>query len=370
MVINIEDFLLELFIKGVFVEGESNVYIDLKRQNLQRYKRFDFYFNHFRYGTYMEKEGKTPYKFAGGNLYYNNEILRNIKIERIEESDWGSEKSWYIKKWNNLENEPYELRLNPINMCSNLRYSTGEQGEFRGCAFCHRVYTHSRNAENRKIVPVQTIFNEIFLQEGVEILKNIKKVLIMTGNMKSTEAVLNLCHEIYAILEKQKYTGVFSISTNQICTEESIKDLSSMDNTIFDYTLEVFERRKCLMGEQKGYDIAKVINTLTLARKYFQYIRINYIVGLDSYNSLEMGLSKLKNLNLIDDVVPAIFVPYTPEMKALRNEEATEIDYYKKVREFFQNNSLVPLKNGLTKNLFQEDKLDNDRMDELLEIKK
>ena len=45
MTISNEDLLLELFIKGVFVEGESNIYLDLKRQNLQRYKRFDFYFN-------------------------------------------------------------------------------------------------------------------------------------------------------------------------------------------------------------------------------------------------------------------------------------------------------------------------------------
>lgn len=370
MVINNEDLLIELFIKGVFVEGESNIYLDLKKQNLQRYKRFDFYFNQYRYSTYMEEEGKTPYKFVRGKLYYYTELLRNIEIERIEESDWGSEKPWYIKKWNNLDNEPYELRLNPINMCSNLRYITGEQGEFRGCAFCHRVYTHGRSIENRKVISVQEIFNEIFLQEGVGILKYIKKVLIMTGNMNSTEDVLHLCHEIFAILDNQKYRGVFSISTNQICTEDSIKDLSSMDNTIFDYTLEVFERRRCLMGEQKGYDINKVIDTLTLARRYFKYIRITYIVGLDSYNSLDAGFTKLKNLKLIDDVVPLIFVPYTPEMKKLRNEDADEIDYYKKVRNFFRNNNLVPLKNGLTKNLFQEDKLHNNRMDGLLEMRK
>ncbi len=370
MIINNEDLLLELFIKGIFVEGESSIYLDLKKQNLKRYKRFDFYFNQYRYSTYMEEEWKTPFKFVNGKLYYYTELLYDVEIKRIKEIDWGSEKSWYIKKWNNLSNEPYELRLNPINMCSNLRYITGERGEFRGCAFCHRVYTHGRSVENRKIISVQDIFNEIFLQEGVEILRKIKKILIMTGNMNRTEDILNLCHEIYAILENENYNGVFSISTNQICTEEDIKDLSFMDNTIFDYTLEVFERRKCLMGVKKGYDINKVINTLTLARQYFKYIRLNYIVGLDSYNSLEAGFTKLKSLGLFDDVVPSIFVPYTPEMKNLRNENATEIDYYKKVRSFFINNNIVPKKNGLTKNLFQEDKLNNNEMDGLLEMKK
>lgn len=259
MTISNEDLLLELFIKGIFVEGESNIYLDLKKQNLQRYKRFDFYFNQYRYSTYMEEMGKTPYRFIRGNLYYYDELLQNVEIKRIEEIDWGSEKSWYIKKWNNLDNEPYELRLNPINICSNLRYITGENGEYR---------------------------------------------------------------------------------------------------------------RKCLMGEQKGYDIHKVIDTLTLARQYFKFSRITYVVGLDSYDSLEAGFTKLKNLGLIDDVVPLIFVPYTPEMKNLRTEDATEIDYYKKVRKFFQNNNLVPLKNGLTKNLFQEDKLNNNGMDELLEMRK
>ncbi len=93
-------------------------------------------------------------------------------------------------------------------------------------------------------------------------------------------------------------------------------------------------------------------------------------MGLDSYNSLEAGFTKLKSLGLFDDVVPSIFVPYTPEMKNLRNENATEIDYYKKVRSFFINNNIVPKKNGLTKNLFQEDKLNNNEMDGLLEMKK
>ena len=63
----------------------------------------------------------------------------------------------------------------------------------------------------------------------------------------------------------------------------------------------------------------------------------------------------------------AVFDAYTPEMKKLRNEEAMYIEYYKEVREFLEKNDLVPKKNGLSKNLFLEDKLHNDKMDILLE---
>lgn len=364
---NVDDLLLELFIKGISVKGECHRYLDLRNKKLERFKRFDFYFNGFRYSTYMEEDNLTPFRYIDGQLFYYSNLLKNVDIKRIEDVEWGSENTWYIKTWNSLEKSPYELRLNPINICSNLRFVTGETGEFRGCAFCHRVYMHSRSGENRKIEAVQDIFKEIFLSEGEDILKNIKKVLIMTGNMDRTEDLLTLCHEVYSILVEKQYKGVFSISTNQICTEENIKDLASMDNTIFDYTLEIFERRSCLMGKQKGYSMDKVINTLKCARKYFKYIRITYIVGLDSYSSLENGFAQLKRLGLIDDVIPLIFVPYTPEMKKLRNKEATEISYYKKAKFFFQNENLVPQKNGLTKNLFQEDRLSNNKMDDLLE---
>ena len=364
---NIDDLLLELFIKGISVKGECNRYLDLRNEKLERFKRFDFYLNEFRYSTYMEEEDLTPFSYIDGELFYYSDILKNIDIKRIEDVEWGSESTWYIKTWNNLERSPYELRLNPINICANLRFVTGENGEFRGCAFCHRVYAHGRSAENRKIETIHDIFNDIFLQEGEDILNRIKKVLIMTGNMKKPEDLLTLCHETYSILMKKQYKGVFSISTNQICAEESIKELASIDNTIFDYTLETFERRSCLMGKQKGYSMDKVINTLKCARKYFRYIRINYVVGLDSYDGLESGFVQLKKLGLIDDVIPLIFVPYTPEMKKLRNKEATEISYYKRAKLFFKSENLVPQKNGLTKNLFQEDRLNNRKMDDLME---
>lgn len=367
MILNGENFLLELFIKGIFVEGESNIYLDLKEQDIKRYRRFDFYLNDYRYSTYIEEEDNTPYKFADGKLYYCGELLPNIAIQRIEKNEWGSESSWYIKRKNNIDNRSYELRLNPINMCANLKYTTGENGEYRGCAFCHRVYMYGRMVENRKVIPMGEIFNEIFVQEGTDILKNVKKVLIMTGNVNNTRTLLNLCKETYDILRQKDFHGVFSISTNQICTENDIKELASIDNTIFDYTLEIFERRECLMGKKKGYGMEKVIEVLTLARRYFKYIRITYIVGLDNYDVLKKGFMKLKSLNLIDDVIPLIFVPYTPEMKRLRIKEATETEYYIKVKNLFQNINLVPLKKGLAKNLFQEDKLNNNEMDGLLE---
>lgn len=364
---NENELLLEIMIRGVSVYNENYLYEDLKNSKLKRFRRFDFYYEGYRYSTYMESSEKTPFLFKSNNLYYNNGLVENICISRIINIDWGSEKPWYIKTWNQSNITPFELRLNPINICYNLKNRTGENGEFRGCAFCHRVYTHVRHAENRQIVNIEEMFKDIFAKEGSNILSKIKKVLIMTGNAKNAKQLLDICKEIHSILNINDFRGVFSVSTNQFKTEDYIKELAQMDNYIFDYTLEIFDRRHIIMGNDKGYDFQVVKNVLNIARKYFKKIRVTYVVGLDNLKSLEMGFSELKKLNLIDDVIPLIFVPYTPEMKALRCNESQSIDYYFAAQEILASLSLVPQKNGLSKDLFLEHKLKNKKMDSLLE---
>lgn len=366
---NDEDMLLMLLIKGISVRNEDYFYDDLRNALTRRFKRFDYYYKGYRYSTYMESRDKTPFLYSDGSIYYNGHLLNNLHITRIESSIWGSEQSWYIKTWNSNNLMPFELRLNPINTCYNLKYRTGENKEFRGCAFCHRVYTHTRKSENRRLVNIEDIFNEIFEVEGCDILNKLKKVLIMTGNAKNTQELLKLCEDVHNILCTHTYKGIFSVSTNQIFSKLSIQRLAKMDSSIFDYTLEVFDRRNILMGNEKGYDMETVRSALSIARDYFQNIRITYIVGLDDLETIKRGFVELKESHLIDDIVPLVFVPYTPEMKMLRCHEAQTLDYYHAVQNIFKELSLIPLKNGLSKNLFPEHDLNNKIMDSLLECK-
>lgn len=366
MIINTKDLLLDMFIKGVSVCGEMNTYDDVNAKERKRFKRFDFYLEDFRYSTFMESHDHTPYHYYDNKLYYDSEVVENVNVSRILGVEWGSENSWYLKKWNRNSQEPFELRLNPINVCANLRYKTGANQEFRGCAFCHRVYTHTRNSENRVIRPVDEIIDEIIAEEGRDIFTKVGKVMIMTGNMRTPSDTIKMCHSAYRRLKDEGYRGIFSISTNQFYSEDFIRELSMLDNYLFDYTLETFERRLILMGESKGYSLPVVINALSIARRYFRCIRVTYVVGLDSLTSMKIGFRYLKKHGLVDDLVPLIFVPYTPEMKMLRHCSAFNLDYYHQAQALLSELGLVPKKNGLSKNLFLENALNNKEMDSLI----
>ncbi len=348
--------LHNLILNGVYVAGEDPYYGDLKDRTLRRFRRFNFKFAGHRYDTFQNVQDKTPYSLIDNRLFYQNEVLADLPFERAagEDDTWGSEQNWYFKK---IVGQPefYELRLNPVNFCANVKYKTGENHEFRGCAFCHRCYPYARYAENRKIVKPETIFSEIFSRHGPGVVKNIQKVLMITGDTNTAEQLLSLAEAIYyQYLAPHQFKGTFSLATTLIRKEENIRRLSRLDDTLFEFPLECFSRRQEILGERKGIPLPEVAEILSCARKYFKYIRIDYIIGIDDIKSALDGFCFLMENRLIDDIIPNILTPFSPQMLVLRHPEANSIYYLYAFRDLLGNLGLAPKRTGITKNVFPD----------------
>ena len=353
----LEYHLTNMMLKGIAVQDEDSFYPDLLNKNQRRYKRLNFYFKGHRHDTFQEIPGLTPYLIKENQLCYNGKELENFPFERITAEDkdnWGSETSWYFKE---LPNRPdtYELRLNPINICNNVKHRTGANKEFRGCAFCHRVYAYRRSTENRKIVPTSEIFAQIFDKHGKDVIKKIKKVLMITGDAKDSEILINLIEKIYHVyLKPNGFKGVFSIATTQLRTREHLERLAAIDSTIFEFPIETFTNRNMLLGVEKGIDFEEVVDILRDARELFDYTRINYVVGLEALEEMRKGFTRLAEEGLVDDVIANIFTPFTPEMKTLRVIEANSPEYVLKAKKLLLDLGLTPKRAGVTKTIFYE----------------
>ncbi len=349
------DFHLHnLIINGIHVEGESPFYGDLKRPAELRFKRFNFEVAGNFYTTFQNKREATPYLLDQERLYHEGQPLDGLPFKRLRGQDdlWGSETNWYFKKRSDAE-PFYELRLNPVNACANAKYRTGINQELRGCAFCARCYALARTTESRKVVTPEEIFSEIFNSHGPGVVKSIRKALVLTGDTSDDNQMLSLLEEVYhRYLEPNGFRGVFSIATTLFQTEESIKRLAQIDNTLYEFPIECFSRRPLLLGEKKGIPLDQIESIFKTARKHFRHIRIDYVVGLDDYEAAIDGFTQLASQHLIDDIVANVLAPFTPAALALRDPCANTMYYYLAYRDLLRTLSLTPKRTGIRKDLF------------------
>ena len=247
----------------------------------------------------------------------------------------------------------YDLRLNPINACANLLYKSGENEEMRGCVFCQRCYSNARISESRRAVSPKIIFNEIFSIYGPEILEKVTKVILITGDTRTEFEMLRLANDIHSnYLCKNKFSGTFSVVTTIIQSSQGITNLSKLDDRLFEFPIECFDRRELILGQRKGIPLDRVVEILKIARDKFRHIRVNYLVGLDDLESARRGFGILASNNLVDDVVSNIFVPYTETALKYRLTESLEIEYLYKMRDIIRGFGFSPKKTGTTKDAF------------------
>ena len=300
------DFHLHnILLNGVSVPGQSPYYSDLRDSDKKRYRRFNFLFAGYRHDTIYRFPGDTQYSMEKSVLKYNDLPLNDIPFKKLKgaKDQWGSETGWWFKEVPSLD-KFYDLRLNPVNICANLRYDSGIDGKLKGCVFCHRCYGEPRKAENRRIISPKEIFKEIFNLYGNDVLSKVTKVLLNTGDNKSEDELLALIDQIYyEHLIPNNFRGTFSVVTTLIRSESEIKRLSKIDNTLFEFPIECFSRRKQILGEKKGIPVSEILHIFSIAKKYFKYIRINYVIGLDSLKVMEKEFSRLSQSNLINDVL-------------------------------------------------------------------
>lgn len=193
------------------------------------------------------------------------------------------------------------------------------------------------------------------MEHGDDAIKNTKKIMLLRGSPRSSLSYLEYIENIYDKLKKVGFNGEFSVVTSLINTLEKIDMLSKIDDSVFDFTLECFDRREELLGPEKGFPLEEVIIILKHAKRKFKIVRINYIVGLDSLESMKNNFENLVKLNLIDDVVANILSTYSPQMKTIRYPDSNNPDYLYAAREILLSLGLTPKRKGVKKHLFLDE---------------
>lgn len=359
--IEAEFHLQNIFFHGIAIPNQTPFYEDVLNSpyDNRRYKRFIFLYHKSRFHTCQKPESNTPYTYKDGGLYFHGQPLYECVITHLPYENYGSERNWYFKYDQNEQNPYWELRLNPVNGCHNLCYYTGENKEFRGCAFCHRMYDKPRKNEVRHILKVDQMFDEIFAQYSPSVISLVKKILLVTGNTESAEKLLETAEEIYHnYLIPHGFQGVFSVATSQITCEEHIRRLAGIDNTIFEYPLECFTRREEILGPEKGIPMEQVLDMLKQARQYFTFTRVNYVVGLDPLEEIESWFAKLATEELIHDVVATCMTPFSPAMEGLRVPACDSVLFILEACKLLEALNLWTRRLGVEKSIFKSDRID------------
>lgn len=345
--------LHNMILHGVHVPEECELYTDLLQPHAHRFRRFNFEFYGCRYDTICRREADTPYRYESSRLCYQRRPLE-LPFHKIQDAkdEWGSERNWWIKAIPTLP-EMYDLRLNPINTCANLRYPSGMQQQSRGCVFCQRAYEAPRRSERRHVISVARMMEDIMYQHGYDVFSHVSKVMLVTGDVKSEQAMLELSEDIHTNwLIPNRFRGVFSAVSTLVRSDLGMKRLAALDSTIFEFPVECFSRRREVLGPSKGIDMSAVLEILLQARKYFRHTRINYLIGLDSLNDARDGFAQLARACVVDDIIPNIFVPPTKSALCYRVPESFHMDYIYGMRGVLEEFGYRPHRISATKDLY------------------
>lgn len=348
------DFHLHnIILNGVHVPGQDAYYTDVLQPGMRRFRRFTFEFDGCRYDTIYRAPADSPYRYESGQIWFQQHPLA-LPFKQLVDAgeEWGSERNWWMKSIPSLP-ELYDLRLNPINTCANLRYRSGWQEQQRGCVFCQRAYEAPRRAEHRQVVSVASMMTDIMAQHGPDVFARISKVMLVTGDLRHEAAMLTLAETIYADwLAPKGFRGVFSSVSTLVRSDPGLRRLAALDPTIFEFPVECFSRRREVLGSSKGVDLDAVADVLGRARHHFRYTRINYLVGLDSLADAEAGFAHLSHAGLVDDIIPNIFVPPTASALRYRMAESFSMDYVYGMRAILERFGYRPHRISATKDLY------------------
>ncbi|MEM1261419.1 MAG: hypothetical protein AAGH76_03405 [Pseudomonadota bacterium] len=197
------------------------------------------------------------------------------------------------------------------------------------------------------------IFDEIFAEHGRDILLYITKVMLITGDLPTEEAMLRLFESVYhQHLHPNGFQGTYSVVTTVVQSDAGMERLAQVDNSLFEFPIECFSRREVILGQRKGIPMTRVLDVLSRARKRFKNIRVNYLVGLDGLEAARRGFGELAEADLVDDVIANIFVPYTLESLQYRCPQSFEMSYVYAMRDILIEFGFRPKKTGTTKDLF------------------
>ncbi|MBR2928339.1 MAG: radical SAM protein [Oscillospiraceae bacterium] len=269
---------------------------------------------------------ETPYYYDGDTILFlpSGKKVFNDRVIRVHTpiSDQEKYSNGFTFPFLKTTTPFYELRINPKNT-----------GQCPGrCVFCHRETSYRQGSLNiSPLIPVDTIIRSIIDQHGEDSLKLINHVSVITELFGCEDTFLDYIDELKTKLFR--YVGVdcsFRACALDVQTKSGLKRLKNLvDDNKYSFSLESFTNRERIMSRYKGIPLENVENLLYNAREVgFDFIKLNYIAGIDSIEDFCYYIKKFKGNNLVDMLGLSVFTAFTKGQKKIRNPYAWSASYY------------------------------------------
>jgi len=275
--------------------------------------------------------GFSPYTWTGeGICYGDHQLFASGSVLEVPLPE--ANRPRYLKGYSfpfmGTPTPYYELRVNPKNT-----------GKCPGrCSFCHRGFSYRMPPPQAAgILSPSEILRVILAEQGPTCLSAIDHISVITELFGNEDAFLSYIEELKALFLASgcKPGTSFRACSQDVRTEKGLRRLYSIvDHDRYSYTLEVFSERRRIMGGYKGIELGAVEAILETAKRVgFRTLKLNYVAGIESLRSFELGVRRLKCAGLVDSLGLSIFTAFTLEQIKLRHPDAWRLSYYLRILE-------------------------------------
>ena len=102
---------------------------------------------------------------------------------------------------------------------------------------------------------VGAMMTDILNQLGGDVFAQVSKVMLVTGDVRSEAAMLDLVEQIHGEwLAPRGFRGVFSAVSTLVRSDDGLRRLAAVDPTIFEFPLECFSRRGEVLGREAAIE--------------------------------------------------------------------------------------------------------------------
>jgi hypothetical protein len=229
-----------------------------------------------------------------------------------------------------------------------LTLNTNSRSSCQGCNICK---TYHLNADDKvRLLDDSTLSGRlaaILHENGLPDASSLHRVTICTGCFGTEERALSHILMVNRALKNSGFDGILRFMGSEVVSEGALDAISrKVDRFALSLTVEVFTRRRELLIPVKSRlsmdQVKAALNGLN--QRGFEG-NILYVLGLDPKHAVIDGFQELApNMNHFP--VINLFQMYGSEQMALRDSEASKMEYYLDVRQelerIFNSTSLRP----------------------------
>jgi len=201
----------------------------------------------------------------------------------------------------------------------------------QGCQFCEQTNLPKEKQRYSINIDKQEIFKLVLKENNLENLSLLKQISVVTSCAGTEERALLLANGYLSEARKIGFNGKLLFATNEIRSEEGIKELAELGNVILAFTIECFENRSSFMPGTKGaISIDEIKSILSKAMDYGIDTTFFYILGLDELEEMKKGFNNIKDSI---SVIPSASVFYPLAGSDIKQRD---LKYYLDARSIFE----------------------------------